>query len=213
MKRRSLSCFSPLLFALLLRQDAAQTGPHVARRAGAGKARRGARTMRARSLHAHGRAFSEPRSRLAHPQGRMPGGRATWGVLSLVTFFAQAKKVTRSPAGRVEALLLVYNKGAKIKMDSRFRGNDVVGSGPRKELDSSLRWNDEQINDGRKLRPRSRLSPGCEQKREASAAFPVVRVRAAPPPTLPATFRRRVRAAPCTASPFRATVPVRAGRR
>src|SRR5512141_918 len=35
---------------------------------------------------------------------RMPGDRATGGVLSLVTFFAQAKKVTRSPAGRVEAL-------------------------------------------------------------------------------------------------------------
>ena len=87
-----------------LRQDAAQTGPPVARRAGGGKARRGARTMRARSLHAHGCAFSEPRSTLAHSEGRMPEERATGGVLSLVTFFAQAKKVTRSPAGRVEAL-------------------------------------------------------------------------------------------------------------
>jgi hypothetical protein len=34
----------------------------------------------------------------------MSGERATGGVLSLVTFFAQAKKVTRSPEGRVEAL-------------------------------------------------------------------------------------------------------------
>jgi hypothetical protein len=60
-------------------------------------------------------------------------------VLSLVTFFAQAKKVTRSPAGRVEALHLngrtkdeqrhwipacagMTNK--KSEMDSRLRGND-----------------------------------------------------------------------------------------
>jgi hypothetical protein len=41
----------------------------------------------------------------------------------LLTFFAQAKKVSRSPAGRVEALLLNNQK---------------------QELDSSLRWNDEQ---------------------------------------------------------------------
>jgi hypothetical protein len=47
----------------------------------------------------------------------------------LVTFFAQAKKVTRSPTGRVEALHF-----SEIKMDSRFRGND----GSRKELDSGL---------------------------------------------------------------------------
>jgi len=47
--------------SLLLRQDAAQMGPPVARRAGGGKARRVARRMRASSLHAHGCAFSEPR--------------------------------------------------------------------------------------------------------------------------------------------------------
>ena len=34
----------------------------------------------------------------------MPGGRAAWGVFLWFPFFAQAKKVTRSPAGRVEAL-------------------------------------------------------------------------------------------------------------
>jgi hypothetical protein len=94
------------LLLLLLRQDAAQTGPPVARRAGGGKARRGARTMRARSLRAHGCALSEPRSPIANLEGRMPGRRVPGGVLSLVTFFAQAKKVTRSPAGRVEALHL-----------------------------------------------------------------------------------------------------------
>jgi hypothetical protein len=43
----------------------------------------------------------------------------------LLTFFAQAKKVSRSPAGRVEALLLSKQK---------------------QKLDSSLRWNDEQEN-------------------------------------------------------------------
>jgi hypothetical protein len=65
---------------LLLRQDAAQTGPPVARRVGGGRARRVARRMRASSLRAHGCALSEPRSPLAHLEGRMPGRRATGGV-------------------------------------------------------------------------------------------------------------------------------------
>jgi hypothetical protein len=60
--------------------------------------------MRGRSLHVHGRTFSEPRSALAQSQGRMPGDRAAGGVFLWLPFFAQAKKVTRSPAGRVEAL-------------------------------------------------------------------------------------------------------------
>jgi hypothetical protein len=34
----------------------------------------------------------------------MPGDRAAGGVFLWLPFFAQAKKVTRSPAGRVEAL-------------------------------------------------------------------------------------------------------------
>ena len=49
----------------------------------------------------------------------------------MVTFFAQAKKVTRSAAGRVEALHL---KREKKELDSRLRGNDGKG----KELDSGL---------------------------------------------------------------------------
>jgi len=61
------------------------------------------------------------RSTLAKSEGRMPGDRAAGGVLSLVTFFAQAKKVTRSAAGRVEA---VHFRNCRIKMDSRLRGND-----------------------------------------------------------------------------------------
>ena len=90
-----------MLLSSLLRQDAAQPGPREARRMRAGKARRGARTMRAlrrmyRDVHP-----TNPRSAFAHPQGRMPGGRAARGVLSLATFFAQAKKVARSaqPSG------------------------------------------------------------------------------------------------------------------
>jgi len=77
---------------LLLRQDAAQTGPPVARRVGAGKAQRVARRMRASSLHAHGRAFSEPRSLLANLEGRMPERRVTWGVFLSVTFLCTSKE-------------------------------------------------------------------------------------------------------------------------
>ena len=82
-------------------------GPRKARRRRAGKARRGARTMRARSLVYTDVHSANLRSAFAHPQGRMPGGRAFRGVLSLVTLFAQAKRVTRSAVGRVEALLLI----------------------------------------------------------------------------------------------------------
>jgi hypothetical protein len=88
----------------LLRQDAAEMGPPEARRGCVGKVRRRAHTMCARSLNVHGRTSSEPRSALAQSQGRMPGDRAAGGVFLWLSFFAQAKKVTRSPAGRVEAL-------------------------------------------------------------------------------------------------------------
>ena len=87
-----------------LRQDAAQTGPPEARRGCVGKVRRRAHTMCARSLNVHGRTSSEPRSALAKSEGRMPGDRAAGGVFLWLPFFAQAKKVTRSPRGRVEAL-------------------------------------------------------------------------------------------------------------
>ena len=106
---------------LLLRQDAAQTGPHAARRVCGGKARRVARTMRASSLRAHGCALNEPRSTLAKSEGRMPGDRATGGVLSLVTFFAQAKKVTRLPeASGSSALSKVTRSAAGRTAGFRF---------------------------------------------------------------------------------------------
>jgi len=84
--------------------------------------------MRASSLNAHGRASSEPRSAIAHSQGRMPEERAAGGGLLLTTgvlpfaatrpaalfapllrrsgyfLLATQEKVTRSPVGRVEAL-------------------------------------------------------------------------------------------------------------
>ena len=103
---------------LLLRQDAAQTGPPVARRGCAGKVRRRAHTMCARSLNVQGRTSSEPRSTLAESEGRMPGDRATGGVFLWLSFFAQAKKVTRSPVGRVEALQLPEQTKNMIKVDS-----------------------------------------------------------------------------------------------
>ena len=66
--------------------------------------------MCARSLNVHGGTSSEPRSTLAKSEGRMPGDRAAGGVFLWLPFFAQAKKVTRSPIGRVEALLLEEEK-------------------------------------------------------------------------------------------------------
>ncbi len=120
----------------LLRQDAAETGPPVARRAHGGTARRVARRMRASSLNAQGRASSEPRSAFAHSQGRMPEERAIGGVFLWLPFFAQAlrrrsgansgagrvaakgrmpgvKKVTRSPTGRAEALHFEKRKSTR----------------------------------------------------------------------------------------------------
>ena len=112
------------LLPLLPRQDAAPTGPPVARRVADDEARRVGATDRADSAAGQGWPVSGTRPLLAKSEamdGRRPRHR---GCVSLVTFFAQAKKVTRSPAGRVEALHL--NRGAKST-----------------ELDSGLRWKDE----------------------------------------------------------------------
>jgi hypothetical protein len=56
---------------------------------------------------------------------REPGGQDARkarhrGCVSLVTFFAQAKKVTRSPQASGSSAL----ENSRIKMDSRLRGND-----------------------------------------------------------------------------------------
>ena len=55
---------------LLLRARCAPNGSPRGRRGCEGQVRRMAHTMWASSLSAHGRAVSEPRSRLAHPQHR-----------------------------------------------------------------------------------------------------------------------------------------------
>jgi hypothetical protein len=78
--------------------------------------------MRGRSLNVHGRTSSEPRSTLADLEGRMPGRRAVGGVFLWLSFFAQAKKVTRSPLG--EWKLCFSRRKKTSKMDSRLRGND-----------------------------------------------------------------------------------------
>ena len=76
---------------LLLRQDAAQTGPHVTRRARGGKARRGARTMRARSSHVQGCTFDEPRNALADPEHRDVWRARHLGCVCLVTLHLKEK--------------------------------------------------------------------------------------------------------------------------
>ena len=95
-----------------------------------------ARTMRASSLSVHGSTVNEPRHALADPERAARRARRSGGV-SLLTFFAQAKKVSRSPAGRVEALALqpitkieskswipAYAGMTSKRMDSRLRGDD-----------------------------------------------------------------------------------------
>jgi hypothetical protein len=57
-------------------------------------------------------------------EGWMPGDRAVGGVFLWLPFFAQAKKVTRSPQASGSSALEERTR-AKIKMDSRLRGNDV----------------------------------------------------------------------------------------
>ena len=91
--------------------------------------------MRARSSHVHGCTFDEPRNALANPQGRMPGGRVTWGVFLWLPFFAQANKVTRSSEGRAEALHLKAKKRSK-ELDSGFRRNDEQ----RKDEPNQRHW-------------------------------------------------------------------------
>ena len=56
------------------------------------KARRGARTMRARSLSGHGWPVSEPPERPREVAGQEPGDRGREGVFSLVTFSCTSKR-------------------------------------------------------------------------------------------------------------------------
>jgi len=73
--------FEPPLLPLLLRQDAAQTGPPVARRACGGRSPQGWRAGCAPVCCQHMDVLSaNRRSTLAQSEGRMPGDRATGGV-------------------------------------------------------------------------------------------------------------------------------------
>jgi len=59
--------------------------------------------MPARSLPAHGRAVSEPRSGLTSVAGQEPGDRDRGGALSLGYFsLGKQREVTRPPGGRTE---------------------------------------------------------------------------------------------------------------
>ena len=88
--------------------------------------RRSSCRMRASSLSAQGCAVSEPRSLLADPQGRMPGGRAIRGVLSLVTFFAQALR--RRSGANSEA----GPEGAKGRMPAVMPKSNRLAAGETK---------------------------------------------------------------------------------
>jgi hypothetical protein len=74
-------------------------GPRAARRVGGGKARRGARRKRARSLPVHGRTLNEPRSPLAQSAGTMPADRAARGALLFGYFLLGKQEKVTGPQG------------------------------------------------------------------------------------------------------------------
>ena len=86
------------------------TGPPVARRVADDQARRVGARDRADSAAGQGWPVSGTRPPVAQSEGRDARRPRHRGCVSLATFFAQAKKVARSPAGRVEALHLKTNK-------------------------------------------------------------------------------------------------------
>ncbi len=91
-----------LAMASAARKAAASTGPRWSRRVAGGSAAPKAQWlpwMAATGAPAHGCAVAQARPPHAYPKGRMPAGRDLRGVLSWVTFFGQAKKVTRPPRG------------------------------------------------------------------------------------------------------------------
>ena len=62
-----------------------------------------ARTMRASSLHAHGRAFNEPRPVLAHPEREARRARHPGCVLFGYFLLHKQEKVTRATDARGKA--------------------------------------------------------------------------------------------------------------
>src|SRR6185437_1249724 len=75
------------------RERAALPGAPMARRAGGGKSAGWLAWMRASFSPVHGRVVEKPRNPPAHPEGRMPGGRAIGVSFPLGYFsFGQAKE-------------------------------------------------------------------------------------------------------------------------
>jgi hypothetical protein len=114
--------------------------------------------MRGRSLHVHGYTSSEPRSTLAHLQGRMPGRRATGACFFQLPFFARAKKgdslarrASESSALNESKIKMDYSPHPRLALWAIRCANVRFGILPPQ---SSLRWNDEQ-----KKRPRPRADP------------------------------------------------------
>jgi len=75
-----------LRFCFCAQERAALPGAPMARRVGGGKSAGWPAGMRASFSPVQGRAVEKPRNPPAHPEGRMPGGRAIGVPLSLVTF-------------------------------------------------------------------------------------------------------------------------------
>jgi hypothetical protein len=137
-QKRPLTLPSPPTMKLLgereKRSSTARTGLDMALDLGppfaaakAGRNRPQGRAHEARAFaNGHGCPSSEPRPVFAHSRSFIARARHP-GCISLVTFFVQAKKVTRAPDARGK---------------SNGRGRKRIRS--KIKMDSSLRWNDER---------------------------------------------------------------------
>ena len=150
---KSKSCFA-LLFASARRTRAlcSSRGPHGLAAAADDQAPQGCARRIARIPLLHRMCNQRNPTDDANPLGRMPKGRKALGRVSLVPFFARAKKGTRSSAGRVEALLLKTKQAKAKTLDSSFRGNDE-----RESKDRGFR-----LDSGHSLRECSRALPRAQ---------------------------------------------------
>jgi len=142
-----------------------------------------ARSARGRCAHTDVRSATPGtrlRTRRAGCPESAPPGCVSFGDFSL----HKQRKVTRSPAGRVEAL---HFKG-KIKMDSRLRGNDVK----RKELDSGFRRNDELKDKNRAERIKRSVRIKRSAQVNGPSSPPAAATPSAPAPWAPDRAARRV---------------------
>jgi len=148
---------------LLLRQDAAQRGP-VRRGEGAQEKPEGDRAGCA-VVRCCTWTYSQ-RTSVAPSRTRRAGARRARlpGCVSLVTFFAQAKKATRSAAGRVEARSLQQNpRGAPFRHDASRRqaAPAVIGA---------IRRASRAASDNRRAAPPRTPPPAHSRIRSARAA-------------------------------------------